>query len=263
MPNRQLRTANEMITEFSNVPSLGQVINMPKHYVDSMHSHPWHQLIFPVTGLLQTEVNQYRYLVTHTSALFIPATLQHESIALSDTRFMGLYINPAHDLAYAQTPRAVSITPFMRELFSEIYHCSQAGKDQLALTRLLGVLHDQLMKDEVFSFKLLLPEDRRLRVIFNALSESPNIDWTLAKWGMEVGASSRTLSRLFAQEFSTSFSLWRQHLRLVYSLSLLDEDLSIQSIADIVGYQNDSSYIKAFKANFGSTPQQFRTKKNF
>jgi AraC-like DNA-binding protein len=39
--------------------------------------------------------------------------------------------------------------------------------------------------------------------------------------------------------------------------------IKTQSIADIVGYQNDSSYIKAFKANFGSTPQQFRAKKNF
>ncbi|WP_218769864.1 AraC family transcriptional regulator, partial [Vibrio parahaemolyticus] len=29
-------------------------------------------------------------------------------------------------------------------------------------------------------------------------------------------------------------------------------------IADQVGYQNDSSYIKAFKAYFDVTPQQFR-----
>lgn len=73
-----------------------------------------------------------------------------------------------------------------------------------------------------------------------------------------MGASERTLSRLFAKEFHTSFQLWRQQIRLICSLSLLDEGFSIQSIADQVGYQNDSSYIKAFKAYFDVTPQKFR-----
>jgi len=97
-------------------------------------------------------------------------------------------------------------------------------------------------------------------VIFERLTEQPELDLTLSKWGGIVGASERTLSRIFAKEFNTSFALWRQHLRLFQSLSLLDSELSIQSVAHQVGYQNDSSYIKAFKAHFAMTPQQFRTK---
>ena len=123
---------------------------------------------------------------------------------------------------------------------------------------MLGVLHDQIMKDNVQTFQLLLPEDRRLKLIFEALTDTPALDWSLKQWGERVGASERTLSRLFSKEFNTSFQLWRQQIRLIYSLSLLDEELSIQSIADQVGYQNDSSYIKAFKAYFDVTPQQFR-----
>ena len=108
------------------------------------------------------------------------------------------------------------------------------------------------------TFQLLLPEDRRLKLIFEALTETPTLDLSLKEWGEKVGASERTLSRLFSKEFNTSFQLWRQQIRLIYSLSLLDEELSIQRIADLVGYQNDSSYIKTFRAYFNVTPQQFR-----
>jgi AraC-like DNA-binding protein len=38
----------------------------------------------------------------------------------------------------------------------------------------------------------------------------------------------------------------------------LATDLSIQNVAHQIGYQNDSSYIKAFKERFGMTPQRFR-----
>ena len=55
-----------------------------------------------------------------------------------------------------------------------------------------------------------------------------------------------------------SFPLWRQHLRLVSSLNLLETNLSVQEIAFKVGYNADSSFIFAFKKLFQQTPQQYR-----
>ena len=44
-----------------------------------------------------------------------------------------------------------------------------------------------------------------------------------------------------------SFPLWRQHLRLVSSLNLLETNLSVQEIAFKVGYNADSSFIFPLK----------------
>lgn len=261
IPSRQKISANEMIRTNPNLSVLVKVIEMPKGYVDTMHEHTWHQIIFPINGLLQTKSGDYQYLAPHTSALFVPATLQHESIALSNTTFMGIYLNPNFCGIYKKKIRAISLTPFLKELLQEIRRKCVSTDNLDEISHLLAVLHDQIHREEILTFKLLLPKDRRLKLIFDKLSDTPALDWSLKKWGEKVGASERTLSRLFVKEFNTSFPRWRQHLRLIYSLSLLDEDLPIQAIADRVGYQNDSSYISSFRSYFNTTPQKFRTNK--
>ncbi|MEZ8604883.1 AraC family transcriptional regulator [Vibrio splendidus] len=264
MPTRQIDshsgiiTSNEMMVANPNSPALVKTIDMPKGYVDAMHQHTWHQVIFPLKGLLQTKTEHFQHLVPHTSALFVPAGIQHESIALSHTTFVGIYLNPTFGNEYKPQVRTITLTPFLNELLQEIRRQCEGLVSNEEVSRLLSVLHDQIMKDNIQTFQLLLPEDRRLKLIFEALTEAPTLDLSLKEWGDKVGASERTLSRLFSKEFNTSFQLWRQQIRLIYSLSLLDEELSIQHIADQVGYQNDSSYIKAFKASFNVTPQQFR-----
>ena len=264
MPNRQALSANTLIEQNQHALALVKTIEMHKGFVDKLHHHSWHQLIFPIRGLIQTEADQYQFLVPHTTAIFIPAGVSHESIAITDTTFIGLYINPEcgqrDERNHEQRLKQVSMTPFLKELILMIKQQCQAelATSHANTLRLLEVLYDQIHASESFKFKLLIPKDRRIKVIFERLTEKPDLDVTLSKWGEIVGASERTLSRIFAKEFNTSFALWRQHLRLIQSLSLLESGLSIQNIAHQVGYQNDSSYIKAFKERFGLTPQQFR-----
>ncbi|NOH86238.1 AraC family transcriptional regulator [Vibrio alginolyticus] len=251
-------TSNKMMDANPHSPVLVKTIDMPKGYIDALHQHTWHQIIFPIKGLLQTQTEHYQHLVPHTSALFVPAGVQHESIALSNTIFVGIYLNPEFGATYEPQVRTIALTSFLNELLQEIRRQCEGETSHEEVLHLLAVLHDQILKRNVQTFQLLLPQDRRLKLIFERLTDEPALSCSLKEWGEKIGASERTLSRLFAKEFNTSFLLWRQQIRLIYSLSLLDESLSIQAIADLVGYQNDSSYIKAFKAYFDMTPQQFR-----
>ncbi|EJG0779083.1 AraC family transcriptional regulator [Vibrio parahaemolyticus] len=251
-------TSNEMMAANPHSPVLVKTIDMSKGYIDALHQHTWHQIIFPIKGLLQTQTEHYQHLVPHTSALFVPAGVQHESIALSNTIFVGIYLNPEFGATYEPQVRTIALTPFLNELLQEIRRQCEGETSHKEVLHLLAVLHDQILKSNVQTFQLLLPQDRRLKLIFEQLTDEPALSCSLKEWGEKIGASERTLSRLFAKEFNTSFLLWRQQIRLIYSLSLLDESLPIQAIADLVGYQNDSSYIKAFKAYFDMTPQQYR-----
>ncbi|MCU8004875.1 helix-turn-helix transcriptional regulator [Shewanella sp. SM96] len=265
MLSRQLDSINAIIEQAPNMPSFVKTIEMQKGYVDVLHQHCWHQLIFPLQGLLQTEANEALFLVPHTTALFVPAGVMHESVAITDTCFIGVYLNPMYGRDYGAMVKPVAMSAFIRELVLTLRkQCAFNTPTnvepmvQASILRLLEVLYDQINSAEGQTFKLLIPQDRRLKLIFEHLTQTPALDLSLVKWGEMVGASERTLSRLFVREFSSSFVLWRQHLRLIYSLSLLATDLSIQNVAHQIGYQNDSSYIKAFKERFGMTPQRFR-----
>ena len=89
--------------------------------------------------------------------------------------------------------------------------------------------------------------------------QNPQLATKLSGWEKLVEASERRLSRLFTKELAMTFPLWRQHLRLVSSLSLLETNHSVQEIAYKVDYNADSSFMHAFKNLFNQTPQQYRS----
>ena len=255
----QNTSANDLIR--SNLCDLAVVktMNMEKSEVDNFHSHPWHQLLFPIIGLLQTQVRDMKFLVPHSTSVFVPAGVIHKSIALANTHFMGLYFNPDLFRKIQLSGSPIFVSEFIKLLLTEIKSKFKDGNCPLSVKiNLINVLIDQIESSKITDFKLLIPEDRRIKHIFDCYTENPSLELTLDEWSRKVGATKRTLTRLFSRELGTSFSLWRQNLRLVSSLRLLELDLPINEVAFAVGYQNDSSYIKAFREKFGVTPLSFK-----
>lgn len=75
---------------------------------------------------------------------------------------------------------------------------------------------------------------------------------------MAVGASERTLSRLFRQEIGMNFRQWRTQSRLHHSLILLSAGEQVTTVATACGYANPSAFIEAFRHTFGTTPARHR-----
>lgn len=74
--------------------------------------------------------------------------------------------------------------------------------------------------------------------------------------------SKKTIFREFNKSGHSYFSLLKSHL-FAKSLDLLkDKSLSVHDISDILGYDNTSNFIRAFKSWTGTTPYQYR-KMNF
>ncbi len=222
MTTRHVKSANTLISEQANFQAIAKVIAMPKGYVDEWHKHPWHQVIFPFQGILQTKVVNTQFIVPNSGMLFIPANTEHESFVMTDTQFIGIYLNPEINNLFPLQTKAVSVSPFLRELLLQIKDSVTEKNTPISVvSALLTVLSDQIRAGECYDMALLLPSDRRLMSIFNALMDDPTLTTKLSDWAKQVGASERTLSRLFTKELGMSFPLWRQHLRLVSSLNLL------------------------------------------
>jgi AraC-like DNA-binding protein len=85
----------------------------------------------------------------------------------------------------------------------------------------------------------------------------PSTQITLSEFALFVGASERTIERLFLKEMGLSYSEWRYRFRLIKSLEYLAENQTITQVAYSVGYNHVSSYIAAFKKFFACTPKQY------
>jgi AraC-like DNA-binding protein len=72
-----------------------------------------------------------------------------------------------------------------------------------------------------------------------------------------VGASKRTLVRLFPLQTGMTFREWRQQRRLLYALELLMTGANVTSIALETGYDNSSAFIAMFRRCLGTTPKRY------
>jgi AraC-like DNA-binding protein len=86
------------------------------------------------------------------------------------------------------------------------------------------------------------------------LHTDPADDRTFAKLGTQVGASDRTLTRLFKADLGMTFPQWRTQLRLYHALVMLSEHTPVTTVAHACGWSSTSAFIDVFRRAFGHTP---------
>jgi len=102
--------------------------------------------------------------------------------------------------------------------------------------------------------------DKRLRALCEAVLRDPAARPLLRNWVAEVGASERTVARLFRDELGTNFQQWRQQAILAHALPLLAHGQSISQVAAASGYASDSAFSAMFKLAMGKAPSHFQRK---
>lgn len=79
----------------------------------------------------------------------------------------------------------------------------------------------------------------------------------LGEWAARLHTSTKTLQRDFVREYGVPWSTWRTRMRLEASLALLGR-LPVCDVAHRVGYASPSSYVAAFRREYGVTPGRRR-----
>ena len=225
------------------------------------HETPWHShqtacLIYPAEGVVTVETAAGQWVVPPQRAVWLPAGVPHQS------RSKGLLELRSLDLdtrALPGLPRhscLLGITALQREL---ILQASLAPTQDLDSPegRLIAVLRDQLEALPLPALQLPLPRDRRLQRLTQALIADPADKRDLEAWGREVGASSRTLARLFRIETGMTFRTWRHQLRVLAALRRLAAGQTVTTVALEVGFETSSAFVQSFKRALGKTPGRY------
>ena len=102
-----------------------------------------------------------------------------------------------------------------------------------------------------------MPKDGRAAAVARMLREDPARDDGIESLAREAGASARTLQRVFRGETGMRFVEWRQRLRLLQAITLLEQGSSVTAAGAAAGYSSTSAFVAAFKTQIGDTPHRF------
>jgi AraC-like DNA-binding protein len=212
------------------------------------HRHDEHQIVYASAGVLSVATDAGTWIAPATRAIWVPAGTPHEHRAYgaTDVRLVGLPVNPLG----LDVPAVLSVSPLLREL---IIAYTEADPSEERL-RLRAVLLDQLRLATQQPLRLPAARDSRLAAVCALVADDPADTRSLASLGAQVGASERTLSRLFRAEFAMTFPQWRTQLRLHHALVLLAGGEPVTTVAHRCGWASASAFIDVFRRAFGNTP---------
>ncbi|WP_082112884.1 AraC family transcriptional regulator [Pseudoxanthomonas suwonensis] len=101
--------------------------------------------------------------------------------------------------------------------------------------------------------------DRVVGRALNALHERPANDWTLEELARVAGTSRSVLAERFQHLVGTSPMQYLTQWRLAMAANLLSRSSApLANIAEEVGYQTDTSFIRAFRREYGMPPAAWR-----
>ena len=229
------------------------------------HSHPWAQLAYCATGIVQVTAahasqSMVTYIVPPSRAVWIAPGAQHYITVLEAAEFRTLYIDATAIPAGWSGCRVLVVSPLLRETIRALDQPLNSAREQL----LMGLALDEISHADTQALGVPLPHpqtgDKRLRSLCEAVMRAPGECATLAEWALSVGASERTAARLFRQELGLSYQQWRQQAILANALPLLARGQPISAVAAASGYASDSAFSAMFKSAMGQSPSHFQNK---
>lgn len=253
-------TAHTKLQTFGEAVGARTVIAQSIEYDDGAreiaHVHHRAQLVYATTGIVRVVTPCGLWMLTHGRALLIRSQIEHELHMVGNVSMRTLYIEPDALDDFAGEGRVVEVGELLRAYVLGMFDASvdEHARQTLLAPLILRTL--QASTDSPATTRLPLPASARVRRICEALIAHPSIDETLDRWGERVGASSRTLARMFREETGMTFGQWREQLRLVEAISKLSTGRTVSDVAHDLGYADARTFSAMFRRAFGCSPQE-------
>src|SRR5882762_10433562 len=226
-------------------------------YTIEKHSHDWHQLIYASRGVMTVNTSTGSWVVPSRRAVWVPAGIEHEVEMSASVSMRTLYLRPGLSDVLPRDCCVVSVSPLLRELILRTVEIGMLNRTVAAHQHLIDVIIDQFRTLPTIPLNLPMPADVRAVRVAELVRESPGEAKSLDQLARRIGASKRTIERLFQTETEMTFGKWRQQLRMLHALRLLAAGENVTTAALEVGYDSTSAFISAFKSAVGTTPGRY------
>ncbi len=234
-------------------PVVGIASRLVRH--DSgWHQHEKGQLLFAKSGTMRITLDAGMSVLPPQRLAWIPPFCRHRVVLNEVVGYRSIYLDtnvfahlPNEHMIWAMTPLLQAI---LENIALSAWSCDWFNDTRQA--HWLNVLWDELVFAKQDKILLPLPDDYRLQKISWLIL--PPLLKDLAN---QVGASEKTITRVFKQQTGMGYQAWRQQWRLLKAIELLYANRPLMEIADILGFTNDSAFAVFFKNMTGQTTMQY------
>jgi AraC-like DNA-binding protein len=220
------------------------------------HRHDVPQLVHAARGVMRMTTPQGYWVIPPGRGVWIPAFLPHEIRMVGPVFMRSLYVGCETDPALAAECAVVDVPPLLQQLLEELAGAEPPPPGQRPRRHAMeDLVLIEIARLERLRLHIPLPRDPRLRRLCEEILLSPNDGRTLEDLSDLVGASVRTLRRLFQEELKMSFADWRQQALVVEALARLEEGQSVSAVSRALGYAAPSAFTAMFKRVLGRPPR--------
>lgn len=223
--------------------------------------HAWGEFIYSFSGVTEIKTAAHHFLAPPHMGLWVAPETEHVCFNNAAAVYCSVYVARELCSALPDHACAVLVSPLLRALLEHLR--TQEGKPETPTerSRLLRVLVDQLSACPTTGSFVPYTDAPELAAILQSLRDCPSDDRTLAELAADFHTTERSLMRHSRKLLGMSLTEWRQRLRLVSALPLLNGGHSVESVALDTGYATSSAFIAMFRRYTGTSPGKFIAEK--
>ncbi|MGF1785698.1 helix-turn-helix transcriptional regulator [Photobacterium swingsii] len=225
------------------------------------HQHQMAQLLFAPKGCMTINLEQQQSVLPPTRAAWIPPGIRHRAVMRNVVSYRSIYFSPdlyadLCQIADLDHIKIVSVNNLLAALIERMafWPWDMPSQDQ---STLLALFWQELQSAPPEHLSLPIPKDARLVPWWQHLSNQHMPPPPLNIMAKNIGASEKTISRIFSRDTGMPYQQWRQQWRLLAAIEYLAEGKSVSDTASLLDFSSDSAFISFFRQHIGETPSQF------
>lgn len=240
-------------THWYQASILGIAAEMGQH--DSgFHHHDMGQLLFTQKGCIVISLKQRLSLLPPGRVAWIPPEIAHRAQMKASVGYRSVYLSQQYADKIGSEVMILTVSPLLRELLERIAVAPfDSDWNDGRLANLLPVFIDELQSANSEPTLLSIPKDRRIKNL--SMEQLPP---SLIQLAQAVGASEKTVTRIFLRETGMNYQAWRQQWRFIKAVELLAQGKAYHFISQELGLTSDSAFINLFKKMSGVTPKEYQ-----
>lgn len=237
-------------------PAWFRVADMPAGATYPVHSHPWGEFVYSFSGVMEVRLETDHLTAPAHYGIWLPPEVTHEGLNRYSATHCSLYLIPELCQCMPNVPCTLNVNALTISILEYLRMHPLALPLSQENHRLLDVLRDQLKTAPCYSNFLPYSDDPLLTIILERLEKNPAENTPLVELASLSGMTIRTLNRKCQEALGMPLNEWRQRMRVVKAIHLLEKGRKIENVAFEVGYSSSSSFIAMFQRQTGITPGQ-------
>lgn len=222
------------------------------------HCHTDHaQILYAPSGCMTLLTRNCQIILPPQKILYIPAGLEHRVTFRNVVAYRSIYLSIRKTELVDLGLQVRIVSPLLAQVIERICWWEWIGEPTTQQQHILQVFWDEFYEAQEVDHELRIPSDYRLQSFMHQFMLEKSVPPFLHEFAKQVGASQKTITRIFKRETDMSYQAWRQQWRIYRAIELLAEKTTLSEVSDQLNFSSDSAFIEFFKNHRGTTPAKY------